>query len=1664
MARARISLVALVGLIGSTLVGFATLAPPASAVQTAQPSVVSAVPATNTPDVNDGTVFAIGQVGGVTYLGGDFTSVSAHGSTTATTHNNIVAFNASTGAVDNTSFLPTVNGEIDSIIPGPAAGQVYIAGSFSTVDGVAMHLALLNTSNGSLVSTWKPSAMNGSVDKVVLRNNILFAAGLFKTVGGVSHQGLASLDPTTGKVTTYVQLAFTGHHNFGVRCTSAGGNCVSGTVGVKSIDVDPTGTRLVAVGNFTCIAASCTGTSDPNYRDQVAMISLGASSATLTSNWATAAYTAQCFSGAFDSYIRDVQFSPDGSYFVIAATGGSGTNDDGTNSSCDTAARFETGGIGTDVRPTWIDYTGQDSFWSISITGSVVYAGGHERWVNNSLGHDNPGQGAVPRPGIAAFDPVNGMPLSWNPGRNPRGAGAYALLATADGLYVGSDTDYIGNHKFLHKKVAFFPLAGGETLPSNTTPTLPGKVYTAGGFPTPGSSNVLYRLNEGGPTIVANDNGPDWQGDDSGDQSFRNSGSNTAGYDPVANVDGTVPASTPSGIFDSERWDPGSKNDGGEMHFAFPVPAGEKVDVRLYLANRCTCTSGVGQRVFDVAVDKTPFLSNFDIVQAAGDQTGTMRSDTVTSDGEVDIDFTHEVENALINGIEIVKDTTPAPTFPAPIYRVNAGGNTIAATDAPADWLADDQNTTNGDPTNPNAPANGTAFRLGGNTESWDDPWLGTVGPTVPASTPTNVFSTAKWGQEQYQFPVDPGTPTTVKLFFANNYPGTSAEGQRQFNVTIDGQQVLTNFDIVADAKGDRTGEMQSFPVTVPASGEITIQFSLGLADNPLVNGIQIDQTGTTQVQPSDPNRISNRHVADNGDGTVTVGTEANLAGTGIAWGTIRGAFMVNGELVYGKSDGKLYERTYNGTTFGAEVALDPYDDPVWDDVQTGSGQTYQGTAPTFFGSELSSVTSMFYTNGRMYYTVKGRPQMFWRWFEPESGVVGSDEFTTSGTDTNDYSNVAGGFLSGHTFYFADRDSGQLQAAPWSGTAVTGAPTQLATGQSDWASRAIFMVADATHPNQAPVASFTSSCSTANKTCTFDASSSKDPDGSITDFGWTFGDGLGEHHPDSALVTHNYGAAGPQTVTLTVTDNDGATGTKTSQVSVGASTPVPTFKGAVSTCSSGTATCGKSATTNVPVPSGATAGDTLLMFVSWSQPATAVAATVPAAWHLVGTDTSGTLESDVYSRAATSTDPGSTVPVTFGAAVRNAVTLGDYTGADPGIEASAKAADTTTASHTTPTVAVTVPGSLAVSYWADKSGTTTGWTLPADVTGRSTFIDTGTSFDTSVLADSGSTVGTGNYGAKTATTNKPSGKGAEWTVILAPAGATPNQKPTAAYTSSCTGLTCSFNGTSSTDPEGPIASYAWDFADGVGSTSTSATPSHQFSAPGTYQVKLTVTDSQGATGVLTKPITVSAAGAAISFVGGATFDGNGTVAKVTVPAATNTGDTLLLFESHASTGTSTAPAGWTLVGSTSKTNLVTNVYRKQAAAGDASSSVTVTYPATVKASLVVADYRNTAASPIETSVSSVSTTVHSTPALTGLTAGTLVVSYWTDKSTTNSAWTTPAGVTKRADVYGTAAGADSALLADSNGPVTGNYPSQTATNNAPSGSSAQWSIALSSAG
>ena len=80
--------------------------------------------------------------------------------------------------------------------------------------------------------------------------------------------------------------------------------------------------------------------------------------------------------------------------------------------------------------------------------------------------------------------------------------------------------------------------------------------------------------------------------------------------------------------------------------------------------------------------------------------------------------------------------------------------------------------------------------------------------------------------------------------------------------------------------------------------------------------------------------------------------------------------------------------------------------------------------------------------------------------------------------------------------------------------------------------------------------------------------------------------------------------------------------------------------------------------------------------------------------------------------------------------------------------------------------------------------------------------------------------------------------------------------PTAEFTYTCTQLTCEFDATSSSDSDGQIVRYEWDFGDGT--FGTGARVRHTFPAEGGYWPELTVYDDDGSSGWTTNRIEVSA--------------------------------------------------------------------------------------------------------------------------------------------------------------------------------------------------------------
>jgi beta-propeller uncharacterized protein DUF5122 len=444
---------------------------PAGAVNVAQSVIVSADPVNWTPHVPSGRVDAILQIGNRVIVGGEFTAVRQTANGADIVRNNIFAFNATTGTID-TGFAPNLDRSVLALAPAPD-GNVFVGGNFTTVNGArAPKLVKLNVTNGQRITSFTAVA-DARVRGLVVRGSTLYVAGTFTQLAGASREKLGAVNVTTGAIDPNLNLPITVPRTAGT------------TPSVYSMDLSPDGRKLVVIGNFTRIGGV--------ERWQAGMIDLSTTPATVA-NWETDRYRPSCTSSV-DTYMRDIDFSPDGSYFVIVTTGaffGGATS----GVLCDAASRWETGASGENLNPTWTDYTGGDTLHSVAITGTAVYIGGHQRWMNNPFAGDAPGPGAVPRSGIAAVDPVNGVPFSWNPGRD-RGQGAFALYSTPAGLWVGSDTDLLGGET--HRKLGMFPTAGGKTVPPNEIYELPADLFNA---PiSTGSVGFLGRRSFDGTTV-----------------------------------------------------------------------------------------------------------------------------------------------------------------------------------------------------------------------------------------------------------------------------------------------------------------------------------------------------------------------------------------------------------------------------------------------------------------------------------------------------------------------------------------------------------------------------------------------------------------------------------------------------------------------------------------------------------------------------------------------------------------------------------------------------------------------------------------------------------------------------------------------------------------------------------------------------------------------------------------------------------------------------------------------------------------------------------------------------------------------------------------------------------------------------------------------------------
>ena len=397
--------------------------------------------------------------------------------------------------------------------------------------------------------------------------------------------------------------------------------------------------------------------------------------------------------------------------------------------------------------------------------------------------------------------------------------------------------------------------------------------------------------------------------------------------------------------------------------------------------------------------------------------------------------------------------------------------------------------------------------------------------------------------------------------------------------------------------------------------------------------------------------------------------------------------------------------------------------------------------------------------------------------------------------------------------------------------------------------------------NEPPTASFTSS---ANGTAaSFDGSASTDPDGSISQYSWALGDGA---TATGATVGHTYASSGTYRVTLTVTDARGATATSSRAVAVAASGTVGGSYsqavidgGAVHYWRFGEQAGNAydfAGTADLGIGSGVARGtagaiagdaDTAATFDGSGEGRASTQAPAPGpnvfsieTWFRTSSTSGGKLVGYGNQSSGNSSNYDRHLYMDGSGRLR----FGVWTGAMSTVESAAGLNDGrwhhVVASLSSEGLALFVDGQLAGS----RSDVTAGqsydgyWRIGGDSSWAGANYFAGTLDDVAIYPAALSTATVAQHYA------------------LGTSAPPPNTAPTASFTASVTGLDVTVDGTVSADPDGSLASRAWDFGDGT--TADGPTAAHTYAAGGTFTVTLTVTDDDGATGTSAQQVTVTA--------------------------------------------------------------------------------------------------------------------------------------------------------------------------------------------------------------
>jgi PKD repeat protein len=1434
-----VSLVAIVAMVAASI-SLSVLSAPLAAADPGP--IANPTPNTVTTDALptvqiDGVAWAQKIVGNTVYVGGQFANARPAGAapgTAQTTRNNLLAYDLTTGALI-TSFAPNLNAQVKALAVSPDGSRIYVGGSFTTANGITRsRLAAYSTATGALITSFATPSINASVNAIVATNTAVYVGGIFNLAGGQTRQRLAAFSPTNGALLAW---------NPGADAT------------VNTMVMSPDG-KLIVGGAFQNVNSA------PAYG--LAAVDAG-SGALLQWNATNLIRNA----GANSAILS---LSTDGK--AVYGTGyhfGAGGNLEGT---------FSADPVSGDIN--WVEDCHGDTY-DHYVGGGIVYTVSHAHYCGNIGGFPQSDPWATnmrralaftdTATGTAGHDPYGyydfyGTPspsmINWFPVLE---AGTYtgktqaAWTVTGNGQYVvmGGEFPRV-NGKGQQGLVRF---AVKPIAPAKEGPEYSGSRFNPSVISLPGGARVAWQANsdKDNHTLtyrLTRDGVPIYQAD--ADSTFWNRP--TMGF-----IDRTVVPGTTYKYRLSATDADGNAVQSDIVNFTAPADSSTNAYAQRVTADGAAPYWPMNETSGTTLFDNAGFNdadSGSGITR--GVTPGAISGDTATAfDGATSASTRTAIDgpNTFTSQVWIKTTTTSGGKILG--FGGSSTGNSssydrhIYMDDAGRIWFG--------------VYPNGVAT-VNSNTSYNDGLWhqiTASLGPDGMKLYVDDKLVSQRgdvtWGQAfQGYWRVGgdniggwPNQPSS------NTFAG--AIDEVAIYPTVLSRQTI-------DAQWVASGRTSTIP-TAPADAYGAAVYN----DNPLLYWRLGESSGTTAAD-SGPNG-DQAGIYQNG---VTLGAPSGIRGTTNTAASFDGSDdFVASSNSYSNPMNYSVEAWFKTTTtnggkiigFGCSQSGTSgcYDRHVY---MNNDGKVTFGV---WTGFTNTITTDKALNDGQWHHVVATQSSTDGMKMYIDGALAGTNG-QTSAQDYSGYWRVGGDNHWGccSPFVSATIDD----AAVYNGVL---SPAQVATHFS--------LGNTVVPPNQAPVAAFTSSA--ANLVASFDGSGSSDPDGTIVGQAWDFGDG---QTGTGATPSHTYAQAGTFTVSLTVTDNGGQTNVVSHPVTVVAPPAnVPPVAAFSSTTAALTATFDGS---------GSSDSDGTVNGFAWNfgDGPTGTGATPTHTYATGGTYTVSLTVTDnaggtntVSHQVTVTAPPVNTPPVASFTVVTSELTANfdgsGSTDADGSITGYAwNFGDSTTGSGASPQHLYTAAGTYSVSLTVtDNKGATNTTTQSVQVTAPPPNVPPTAAFQTTV---DGATVNVeststdtdglivgylwefgdgatstdsaavhtyqagGTYSVKLTVTDDDGDSTSVTKPVTVTTPPPANVPPTAAFTATPNGLQAAVNGSSSTDTDGTIAAYSWDFGDGSTDLVTTATANHTYLAAGTYSVTLTVTDNQGATGTATHPVTVTA--------------------------------------------------------------------------------------------------------------------------------------------------------------------------------------------------------------